>query len=124
MVTKDERTALFLQRLANASHCSSSREALVLVSSTLEAIEDEFTSIPNNPSLWESDGRLYPPRADSRRVVAGRADIVRYRSRKHSTLIAENGAIKIIKGSVTCLDKPGSDGLTITLLMGGSVSDA
>ena len=124
MLSKEERTDIFLRRLANAKACSSASEALSLLSSTLNAVEDEFTSIPNNPHLWESDGRLYPPRDDSRRTVPDRDDIVRYRSRKHNTWIAENGAIKITKGDKICLDKPGADGLTLTSLMGSTVSSA
>jgi hypothetical protein len=122
MLSREERTKLFLQRLAAAEACASSAEALALLSTTLDAIEDEFTSIPNNPANWESDGRLYPPREDSRRTVPGRSDVVRYRSRKHNTLIAANGAIQIIRKSELCLDKPGADGLTITALMGTSGS--
>ncbi|MFC5507904.1 hypothetical protein [Bosea massiliensis] len=114
MIGKAQRTEIFLSRLEAAVPCSSASEALELLAETLAAVEDEFTIIPNNPHLWESDGRLYPPREDSRREVEGHDDIVRYRSRKHSTLIASNGAIKIVKGFETCLDKPGSDGLTIS----------
>jgi hypothetical protein len=58
---------------------------------------------------------MYPPQPDSKRAVPGRPDVTRYRSKGHSTLIGESGAIRIIdhgSGDVV-LDKPGADGHTI-----------
>src|SRR5690242_629616 len=97
-LSKAERTAMFFKRLENAPLCSSAVEAFDLVCNTLNEIEDQFTSVPYNPANWESDGRLYPPGEDAKRSVPSHPEITRYRHRKHSTWIADNGAIKITEG--------------------------
>ncbi len=122
MVSQRERTDIFLERLAAAPACSTDAEALEALARILTGVEDEFTTIPNDPSQWKTDGRLYPPQTDNQFAVDGHDDIVRFRNRKHSTLIGANGAIKITKEGATCLDKPGSDGRTITSLMASTVS--
>ena len=117
MLSRLERTKLFFERLKDAPPCATAAEAMEQLSSILEAIEDAFTSIQNDPANWETDGRLYPPREDSRRAVPGHDDIVRYRSRKHNTWIARNGAIRIMQEDRLCLEKPGRDGRTVTSMM-------
>ena len=116
MVDKLARMKLIFERLEAAPPCSSADEALVQLASVMRSVEDEFTTIPNNPAQWKSDGRLYPPQEDARRLT-GNKKVVRYRNRKHDTWIGQNGAMKITGGDVTWLDKPGSDGKTITTLM-------
>jgi len=71
-----------------------------------------MTSIPYNPANWQSDGRLYPPMDDMRRDVAGRPDVVRYRSKGHHTLIRSKGAVEIqlAAGGDVQFAKKGSDG--------------
>lgn len=109
--TKGERFAEFLQRLKAASPARDAAEALALLSSMLTSVEDELTSIPNNPDSWESDGRLYPPKSDSARDVPGRDDVTRYRSRAHNTFIGAAGEIRIESTSgVVLLNKPGASG--------------
>lgn len=74
-------------------------------------MEDEFSGIPYDPEAWLSDGRLYPTADDAIRNVVGHPNVKRLRSRRHSSFIAENGAIRI--ETVTkeiLLDKPGHDG--------------
>ncbi len=68
----------------------------------------------NDPESWQTDGRMYPPRADNARDVENRPDLVRYRSRGHNTLIRENGAIEIrdLQNNVL-LSKPGSSGVGV-----------
>lgn len=124
MVSQRERTNIFLKRLSAAPPSASEDEALAMLARILNGVEDEFTTIPNDPSQWKTDGRLYPPQIDNRFSVEGHDDIVRFRNRKHSTLVGANGAIKILKEGTTCLDKPGSDGRTITSLMASTVSNA
>jgi hypothetical protein len=113
-ITKAQRLIEFLRRLQWATPASSAKEAFELIVHTLNAVEDEFSETPFDPDAWETDGRLYPPQVDSRRVVRGRADVTRYRSRSHNTFIAENGAIEIqtIDG-VVLLSKAGADGESV-----------
>ena len=85
------------------------------VTDILNWLEDEMTSIPYDSTFPLNDGRMYPPQPDSKKAVSGRADVTRYRSKGHSTLIGENGAIRIndhTSGNVV-FDKPGADGYGI-----------
>jgi hypothetical protein len=109
--TRAERFSEFVRRLNEAPSASSADNALALLTSILNEVEDELAGVPYDPARWQTDGRLYPPQADSRRTVADRTDVVRYRSRAHNTYIAENGAIEIvaISGEVI-LRKTGADG--------------
>jgi len=113
-ITKAQRLLEFLRRLRWAAPASNAEEALDLVARTLNAVEDELSGTPFDPSAWQTDGRLYPPQMDSRRAVPGRQDVTRYRSRSHNTFIAENGAIEIqtIDG-VVLLSKAGADGASV-----------
>ena len=113
--TKGERVREFLRRLAAAPAASDHDEAMGQVADILNAVEDEMTSIPYDPGFPLNDGRMYPPQPDSKRAVPGRADVTRYRSKAHSTLIGDHGAIQVVdhgSGAVV-LDKPGADGRTI-----------
>jgi hypothetical protein len=115
-LTKQERFEKFLERLAASPPARSAEEALELVSTTLNGVEDDFTEIPYQPDLWQSDGRMYPPRGDSVFAVAGRADLSRYRSRGHNTYLRDNGAIEIRDTSGRVLfEKPGGDGRPLEL---------
>ncbi|MEQ8966374.1 MAG: hypothetical protein RID91_11155 [Azospirillaceae bacterium] len=117
MMPKSERVAEFLRRLGDAPPASSHGEAFDLLADTLNRVEDEFTDVPFDPTRYLSDGRLYPPQADSSRSVDGRPDLTRYRSRGHNTWIGENGAIHVrtLNGTVL-LDKPGAGGKTAELV--------
>ena len=92
--TKTERLAEFFSRLAAAPACSSFDDAYALICRTMDAVEDEMTSIPNNPATWMTDGRMYPPQMDSLRKT-GQPDVKRFVNRGHNTLIGDNGAITI-----------------------------
>jgi len=119
MLDRLRRFAIFLERLSASPPASSHDEALRLLSDMLDAVEDEFSGVSNDPARYRDDGRLYPPQRDSRRTVPQREDLVRYRSRLHNTFIRTNGAILIETipkdGTVPtcCLDKPGADGETV-----------
>jgi hypothetical protein len=120
---KHHRLKIFYARLLNREPFSSREEAYTALSSTLIAIEDEFSGIPNNPSTWQTDGRLYPPQQDTKRSVPGAPGIVRYRSLAHNTLIGENGSIRIetIAGEIL-LNKPGADGRTVADIERGGLT--
>jgi hypothetical protein len=108
---KSERFAEFLRRLGFAPAAATFDEAHQQLVDILNAVEDELTSIPFDPSNWQTDGRMYPPQMDSLRVVPGRADVKRFRSKSHNTLVSDNGAIEIqtVSGKAV-FSKPGADG--------------
>lgn len=110
--TKEERFAEFLRRLGAAPPAGSLEEAYDQIGTILNEVEDEMTSIPFNPALWQTDGRMYPPQTDSVREVPGHPKVRRFRSRGHNTFLGENGAIEIqTAGSGQVLfTKPGVDG--------------
>lgn len=111
---KAERLSEFLRRLGAAEPFATAEEAMERLGEILNAVEDERTDIPFNPAMPRTDGRMYPPLADSERAVPGRRDIKRYRSALHNTFIGANGAIRIEELNGTCLlNKPGLDGQSI-----------
>ncbi len=115
--TRDHRLKEFFARLAGALPASDHDGAMRQIGDILNQVEDEMTSIPYDPDFPLNDGRMYPPRPDSKRAIPGaaRAGVVRYRNKRHSTLIGENGAIRIVDhaSSGVVFDKPGADGHNI-----------
>ena len=112
-VSRQQRLQIFFQRLRAAPPATSHAEALSQITTLLNAVEDELSGIPYDPSLPD-DGRMYPPQPDSIRSTA-LADVLRDRSAKHSTLIGENGTIRLVGEGTrrVDLDKPGADGRKI-----------
>ena len=111
-----ERLEEFCQRLLGAPAAGTADEAFELIATTLAEVEDEMTDIPNNPNQWQTDGRMYPPQADSAREVPGQPGTTRYRNRAHNTFISTNGAIEIQDrdGNVV-FQKLGADGQGVSL---------
>jgi hypothetical protein len=111
MFSKEKRLKIFLERMEVAQSAGSADEALTLLTSVLNAVEDEFSSVPNNPTLWKTDGRMYPPKADNIRSIPNRPSLQRYRHVNHNTFIGQNGSIRIetVTGKVL-MDKAGADG--------------
>ena len=103
--------------MRSALPAESAEQALELLSSVLNQVEDELSGILFQPDRWPNDGRMYPPQSDSARDVEGRPDLTRYRSRNHDTWIGTNGAILIRAHNTgrTELDKTGADGCSIDL---------
>jgi hypothetical protein len=110
--TKGQRLAEIFRRMTDAPLAASFSEAYQLLCETITAVEDEMTSIPNNPPAPPADdGRIYPPQDDSQKMVPGRPDLRRYISRGHNTLIGDNGAITILDRSrMKVFVKLGADG--------------
>lgn len=113
-LSKTQRLEKIVDRLLKAPQAATDTEALQQLADVITSVEDQFTSIPNNPTRWQNDGRLYPPQADSRREVSHTPSVKRYRSRGHNTFIGINGAIEIqaISGHVL-LSKSGRNGRTV-----------
>lgn len=94
--SRAQRLSEFFRRLAQRLPAASVDEALAVLTTTLNEVEDELSGIRYNPERWQTDGRLYPPLPDSRRPVPGRPDVTRWRSKGHNTYIRENGAMEIV----------------------------
>ncbi|HEX8431440.1 MAG TPA: hypothetical protein VF625_09140 [Longimicrobium sp.] len=114
--SRRERLREIYARLASApeagSHDAGSHdEAYDQLANIIGQVEDELTATPYAPDHWETDGRIYPPFADNRKVVEGRPGVTRYRSRKHDTFIGANGSIEIAeRGGGVEFAKAGLDG--------------
>lgn len=95
MVSKQERLEEFYRRLSASVAASNLDEALALIRLLLNAVEDELSGVPYDAANWQDDGRLYPPFPDSVRPAQGQPGVKRFRSFRHNTFIAMNGAIEI-----------------------------
>ena len=109
---KDARLAIFFQRLSDAPAVGTHDEAYVLLCEILNAVEDEFSGVPYNPSNWLTDNRLYPPQSDRVYAVREFPEVRRYGSFKHDTYIGKNGAIEVrlIATNTVQFTKAGMDG--------------
>lgn len=106
------RLQIFYERLQAAPAARTHEESYALICNTLNAVEDELSGLPNNPDNFQTDGRLYPPQKDRAYAVDGFPGVIRYRSAKHNTYIATNGAIEVKAVSTNEVDftKAGDDG--------------
>ena len=112
MLSPQGRLLVFFLRLNGLHPAASASEALQQIHDTLNSVEDEFTSIPFDPSAWETTGRLYPPQEDSARGIEGNERVTRYRSFNHNTFIGDNGSIEVrkINPPEIVFEKAGADG--------------
>lgn len=119
--SKAKRLQAFLDLLEQLPAAASHTEALRQLGNALDAVEDRHSGVPYDPANWQSDGRMYPPSADSHRPVPGHPSVARYRNRAHNTFLGRNGVIEIRRvrpgsppqdGEVL-LSKPGADGRTV-----------
>jgi len=116
-LSKAERLQEFVRRLTALPPASDFETAWEQLASTLNQVEDELTSIPYNPSLWRTDGRMYPPQLDSETPFPANPRVRRFRNLKENTFIGRNGSIEIrravasnpLEGTLV-LSKPGTDG--------------
>jgi len=107
-----DRFAEFIRRLAAAPAVASFEKARGLIDATLNAVEDEMTSIPFDPSAWMTDGRMYPVQDDYIFDVSGRPDLKRLATRRQDLFIRSNGAFRIVsrRDAQILIEKLGSDG--------------
>jgi hypothetical protein len=100
----------FFARLERHRPFTSFEDAFQSMVATLEAVEDELTGIPNCPSNWRVDGRLYPPQEDHWHSV--RPGVTRMRTKEHNVFVADNGAMEIqeVTSNLVVLSKAGADG--------------
>ena len=111
-----ERFEVFRKRLESAAPAASAAEALALLSNTLNAVEDDMTSIPYNATLPMDDGRMYPPQEDNAHTEGEFPGVARYRNARHNTRIDWYGGIRIDEVRGKCvLNKPGRSGQKIAL---------
>jgi hypothetical protein len=116
-MTKGDRIAELVRRLEASPAVGDADDALRLVTSVLEEIEDQHSGIPNDPSSPMADERIWPPIAKYHFVIDGKPDLDGYRQRGHETIIGANGAIFIRtrKDARVILDKAGQDGRKVDL---------
>lgn len=111
VIPKRDRLLEFYRRLMEAPHAATRDEALKQLTIILNEVEDELTSVPNDPGNWRYDDRIYPPQPDSMHTVPAHPHVVRFRSVGHNTYVGANGAIEIMSLDGTIeLRKTGVDG--------------
>jgi hypothetical protein len=94
-LSKRERLAVFFQRLLEREPAARHDEAMALIVTTLNGVEDEFSDVPYNPEEPGTDGRMYPPNERFRYPKWERAGVACYRQVAHATFVAGNGAVEI-----------------------------
>jgi len=111
-MTKGERVAKLVRRLEACPAAGSAEDALRLVTTVLEEIEDRYSGVPNDPSSPMADERIWPPIARDHFAIEGRPDLDGYRQRGRETILGANGAILIRtrRDARVILDKAGQDG--------------
>jgi hypothetical protein len=110
--TKQERLREFFRRLGELPRVSSFDEARKQMDDTLNAVEDELTSIPFDPAMWQRDGRMYPVQSDKIKAEPNHPSVKRLRSFAHNIYISTNGAMEFrpVGSSEVLFSKPGADG--------------
>ena len=111
---RKQRFALFLAALEKAPAADDRASARALLAEVLNRIEDAHSGVPYDPANWMTDGRMYPPQDDNKKVstVSGAA---LFHTKGHHVWFGENGSIRFEvrrgpgKGRIE-LDKPGADG--------------
>ena len=116
-MTKGDRIAELVRRLEASPAVSNADDALRLVTTVLEKIEDQYSGIPNDPSSPMADERIWPPIAKYHFAIDGKPDLDGYRQKGHETIIGANGAIFILtrKDARVILNKAGHDGRKVDL---------
>jgi len=116
-MTKAERVAELIRRLEVSPAVGNAEDALRLVTTVLEEIEDQHSGVPNDPSSPMADERIWPPITKYHFAIEGRPDLDGYRQKGHETILGANGAIFIRtrKNAKVILNKAGQDGRKVDL---------
>jgi len=109
---RTDRLAEFFRRLEAAPGATSMDAAIELLNKTLDAVEDEMTTIQNDPSDPRYDERMKGVDRLRLRDVSQHPCVKRHRHTAHVTFVATNGAIEIryVKTDEVQFQKYGSDG--------------
>jgi hypothetical protein len=118
-LSKKERLLHFLHRLGEARPPANHDEAMALLASTLNDVENEFSGVPYDLEEQGTDGRMYPPNARFRFLKWERNGVRCYRQVAHATFVADNGAMEIRLRSAGDLgnaifEKQGKDGRKVS----------
>jgi hypothetical protein len=119
MLPKEQRLLLFFHRLDAEGSAENHDEAMVLLTTTLNFIEDELSGIAYNPEQPGTDGRMYPPDERYRYSKWEYPGVRCYRQRRHATFVADNGAIEIRNRTSSdpgtlAFEKAGKDGRKVS----------
>lgn len=111
---KAERLRIFFERLNDAPLADSCESALILLETTLNGVENQFSGIAFDANALKDDGRLYPPDPKFEQD-SGIPGVRMFRQRGHKTFIAPNGAIRIESNRTdprtrVVYVRPGADG--------------
>lgn len=111
-LTRAERFALFIERLAAEPPATDARAALSQLRRVLNEVEDEHSGVPYRPENWLRDGRLYPPMDDRVGPDRERPGSLIAFSLAHTSYFGANGAIRVYDARryTVVLDKAGADG--------------
>jgi hypothetical protein len=109
-IPKWMRMAEVFRRMHELPPAASRDEARRMLDQTLNEVEDELSGAPFDPANWNTDQRMYPVQDDNVAPVEGRPGVTSYVSRKHETLIRDNGAIEVRNfAGVVVFEKAGAD---------------
>ena len=111
---RKQRFALFVAALEQAPQASDRASARELLTGILNTIEDAHSGAPNDPANWMTDGRMYPPQDDNKKVTTVSGASL-FHTKGHRVWFGDNGSVRLEvrrgpgKGHIE-LDKPGADG--------------
>jgi RHS repeat-associated protein len=93
-LSKAERLRMVYDRVLRAPPATTAEEAMALMHTTLDAVEDSFSCVPKlaKPGL-KPDGRMYPAQPD--RIVKGADGSLTATSRGHVTTYGPDGSITV-----------------------------
>ena len=119
MQKKRETLEEFYRRLGLTPAATHFEEAFALIHRIMNEVEDELSGVPmdSDPPMDSDDGRMYPPKEDMVFDMPGRPAVKVCLSKRHHTLVGNNGAIEIrsLLGAIE-FRKPGHDGRSLDAL--------